>query len=354
MERPSLLLRLTFVAALSAAAVACGGRAADTSPAPSRVTLDPSTCEASLETLVTIDGAAWALAAAPNGTVYFAQSEPAAASGVYAMAPGEAPARIAEDNGVLQLLVDGTDLLVVEPHGIRRLPMSGGPSVPFVTAATSEMITAARLDASHLYFGVQSNAASTFTLERMLRQGGDAQTVFSAQKDFFGGGSFVMGDLDVFITGMDMNVYGVPKTGGSPSLLHAHATVSLLVAANGEIFSDQPLGPPLRSTVDPGAAPTPIAWPDHSSLVSYGGAPGNAVADDATAYFAFEHYDDALTQNVAFARLPGAGETVAVTACTEASDAPEVPAAMALDATHVYAMLTSFDGKSARIVRMPR
>ncbi len=328
-----------------------GSGADDASPPPaSSVPASPRDCESSLQTLLVADGAR-GLAAAPDGTLYFSQSAPADKTGVFARTPdGSRLKELSSDQDVRQILLDGTDLLLVS-RDIRRLPAAGGSSTLVVGHDGWDVITMARLDATHLFFSTWSSGTRAPSLKRVPRAGGEIETLlsFSASTYTLNMSSFDLGDDRIFLRGGGA-IYSMPKSGGTPVVFHENASVSLLVTTKDSVFSDGPSSL-FRSAYDPAVAPVRVALPDPGTWVDYG--PLKAVADDVAAYVAFERFNTAPGR-VMFARLPREGEAISAIGCTSGDGDPEGTQSMALDGRYLYAVLASNRGTGARIVRMPR
>ncbi len=340
---------------------ACGGHVVPDAPVVTspQISVDTSTCETALETVAQVD---WSLTAAfaatPDGTVYLSAFQPAEAAGVYAIAPGAAPMRISSDV-VPQLLVDDAGLLLVSPNGIRRLPFSGGTLVPLVTTVFPERLTLARLDpvTRDIFFSVVSDsAARTFDVRSVSRKWGFIVDVLSLDRASYREGTLVLDGDVLLLDGEQSGIYRAPKTGGAPALVRKDSSSMLLAAASGEVFSYGFYDGLRRGTADPNAATTPIALPQVSSVSVGTHGIGFAVSDADAAYFAFDQFDGA-SQRTVYARLPLGDEPAMAAGCSAphtSVQSEERPSALALSATHVYALLDRAGPRGSRVVRMPR
>jgi hypothetical protein len=370
-------LRLSFLLAPITCFAACGGGGAPSGP---RIDVDASSCEARLETLLTLKEASAgsldirAIAVGDDGTVYFNRlAVPRETAGVYAIRQGKGdPIQIAPASDDLDLAdrmwVDGSTLLFATVGRLFTLPTSGGtPSlvsqIPLQQPASDGLLVDAYgLDATSLYVGATYNAFTSprFELYRLPRAGGDAVLVASSADPAFNfawAASIQLDVTNVYLAATAGKIDGplmrVPKTGGAFAVSLPEVEVGLsqsLVLSGTDFYSADLAGGITRYPADPSAAPVAIGGLD----VHYAGASG--LIGDASGVYAGLIIDPSHVR-AALAAVPAGDERTTLLGCTPpaaAGDNGYGVLAMAMDATHLYALAADFDTHEWAIWRVAR
>jgi hypothetical protein len=376
-----------FVLAISSTLLACGGSAVSgPAPGPS-IVAETSKCTAGLTTLATIAASqnqiVRTFSVGADGTVYFVETGPPGATGVFKVAaPGAVPVMLTDFAGVGGIWVDGDTLWLASGVGLYSMPATGGQPTPIgsIPDAQTNLLYAKAfvLDATALYMTGHRQNGAELEVWRIGRADGSTQLLFLSD-DMAMGSTWIgplVADADalyfVGTSSMDAGTSPLTPTLGnaSSSLLRLPKTGGTPVIARDDMGSlDQTLklalfGKDFYADVMPRTSPTdsalgrfpldPTLAPERINLVD--GAPLDAlVADDAGVYGALGFGTPAST-TLALARIPTGMESSSALGCTPARDAGEglVAEQMALDGSHVYALLHDLNGHTFTIVRAAR
>jgi hypothetical protein len=351
-----------------------GGPTPSSAPGPA-IAVDPKTCEASVETLATIDGSGTMLVrhltAAPDGTVYYLRDDIYDQGGIYAIDPGGgAPRRISTYAFGDRVWVDGDSLLVANFGKIVVVPRAGGDAQNVGAIPNADAIgdawpdaDAHAFDGQHVYIVAMTRihgGGERNDVWRIPKKGGDAELLFSSTEDTYNGLwmgqlTFDADSLYIGAGGPEKDAVGVlmrmPKSGGTPQVLRTNAydpITRALVLFDTDLYAPAFYGPLTRWPLDPSAPATVIEGADRKSGDTVG-----LVADGAGAYVAVLTHDEtneavkSIHARTAFARIPNGVEHTTSIGCTEGRDFPPNlgwnVTTMALDPTHLYALAYDVD-----------
>jgi hypothetical protein len=369
--------RLLLASALLVAA--CGS----TSPAPPppprpEIAVDPATCEARAETIAAIDGTGAttldAMAVASDGTVYFSRYDQRELAGLYALDPGGgAPRRISPSSSVEfanRLWIDGDSILVAGFGIVYRVPRAGGDAaqigaIPDALTAPGPLSSAHAFDGAYVYVGAMTflhGGGQKNDVWRIPKSGGDAQLLFTSNDAQYNGlwnAAIAFDDTSLYLGASAPSELGdgvlmkMPKTGGTPVVLHTNAYDSLvnaLVLTGTDLYAPPLYGKLTRWPLDPSAP---------STVIESDGYVNSLIGDGAGTYVALRTPDPnakSFAERVAIVRVPNGVEHTTSIGCTDARR--WFVRSMGLDATHVYALAwdddLGSDSNRYEILRVPR
>jgi hypothetical protein len=374
------------VLALGYTLLACSGGVVSGPPPGPSVVADTKQCTAGLTTLATIDASqtrtVQTFAVGADGAVYFVET--GGATGVLKVAaPGAAPVVLTDFADVLGIWVEGDSLWLASGAGLYSMPATGGQptQIGSIPDAQTNILyaTAFVLDATAVYMTGHRQNGAQLEVWRIGRADGSTQLLFQSDDKAMAAtwigplvadadalyfvGTSSMGDAGASsftppLGNASSALLRLPKTGGTPVIARddmGSLDQGLKLALFGKDFYANVMRP--TSPTDPALGRFPLdptLAPERIDLVGGAGVAA-LVADDVGVYGALRFGTQAST-TFALARIPTDMGSSSALGCTPVGDASEglVPLQMALDASHVYALLHDLNGHMFTIVRADR
>jgi hypothetical protein len=322
------------------------------------IELDTSSCEARLETVLSVPPSASgtaieAFAVADDDTVYYARSSVAPdANGIFAIAPGGAPVKISDSVTPGPIWVDGDQLVIARFGGLYTMPRAGGTpklvaEVPRIDGVEPPLDgqRAYALDAKNMYVGM-NDVDKTFTLWAVPRAGGAATVLFrtsDAAYAYAWNRALQMDADSLYLVADGGTGYGplvrFPKAGGAPETVRPDVGVASTddsILWGGALYSETGYTALTRYPLSRAEPSTTFAGADGKSALAT-----ILVADERGAYAGLTTGPTTRTgSRVAIAPIPTGTDHASLLACTPSSGAslPSFVTSMAITRDYVYAL----------------